>query len=116
MKHKKVEKKHGIHFEEKDFSKENFIEGGIVRPLILMVSFFSFILAMFFLILGAQGNVSGFRWGGSLIVFSFILNLYSIYMSFSDKSSIFRTLNLWFKLILFLCEIIAFNYFLVLIL
>lgn len=91
-------------FSDKDFSKENFLEGAIIRPAIMIVSFFSFIGALFLLILG---NI---LWGGSLIVFSFVLNLDSIYKSLLDESSIYRTMNLFFKLALFVVEIIAFNY------
>ena len=94
---------------QSDFSRENFIEGGIIRPIILMASFFTFIIAMFVIL---SGNL---KWGGSLIIFSFILNIYSIYESLTDKESIFRTLNLVFKLLLFISEIIAFNYILTII-
>jgi len=92
---------------QEDFSRENFIEGGIIRPFILMSSFVTFILAMFLIIIG------NLKWGGSLIIFSFILNIYSIYESFKDKNSIFKTLNLVFKIILFVSEIILFNYILI---
>lgn len=97
-------------FKKTDFSKENLIEGGLIRPTILMISFFTFIFAMFLLL------INNLKWGGSLIIFSFILNTYSIYVSLSDDSSIFKTMNLIFKFSLFLCEIIAFNWVLILIL
>ena len=97
-------KKNTFSFRKEDFSRENFIEGGIIRPAILMVSFITFIIAMFFLLLG------NLKWGGSLIIFSFIFNLYSIYISFTDEESIFRTMNLVFKLVLFTAEIVFFNY------
>lgn len=89
---------------DEDFSKENLIEGGLIRPILLMISFFTFIYAMFLLLIG------NLKWGGSLIIFSFILNLYSIYLSLTDKPSIFRTLNLAFKIFIFIAEIYAFNW------
>lgn len=95
-------------FSKEDFSKENFVEGAVIRPAIMMVSFFVFVGALFLLLLG---NV---KWGGSLIVFSFILNLDSIYKSLLDEASIYRTMNLLFKLVLFVIEIVAFNYVLLL--
>lgn len=98
------EKKNAFSFRKEDFSRENFIEGGIIRPAILMISFVTFIIAMFLLLIG------NLKWGGSLIIFSFIFNLYSIYTSFTDDPSIFRTMNLVFKLILFGAEIVFFNY------
>ena len=91
-------------FKKDDFSKENLIEGGFIRPTILMVSFFTFILAMFLLLVG------DLKWGGSLIIFSFVINMYSIYESLGDESSIFKKMNLGFKFILFICEILAFNW------
>ena len=87
-----------------DFSREHFIEGGLIRPIILLVSFSSFILAMFLLLL------EEYKWGGSVIIFSFVLNIYSIYESLNDKDSIFKTLNLIFKITLFSFEIIVFNW------
>lgn len=102
--HHKNKEKHIFGMSDEDFSKENFIEGGIIRPAILMLSFITFIGAMFLLLIG------NLKWGGSLIIFSFILNLYSIYESFTDVSSIFRTLNIGFKLVLFISEIMAFNW------
>lgn len=104
MEHHKNKEKHIFGMSDEDFSKENFIEGGIIRPAILMLSFITFIGAMFLLLLG------NLKWGGSLILFSFVLNLYSIYTSLTDEPSIFRTLNLSFKIILFISEIIGFNW------
>ena len=106
--HKKNKEKHIFGMSDEDFSRENFIEGGIIRPGVLMLAFISFIGAMFLLLIG------NLKWGGSLIIFSFILSLYSIYQSFTDQQSIFRTLNLGFKFVLFISEIIAFNYILTL--
>lgn len=103
---KKV-KKFLLGMTEKDFSRENFIEGGLIRPAILMTSFFVFIFAMFLLLMG------DLKWGGSLIIFAFVLNLYSIYESLSDEKSIFRTMNLGFKFVLFFFEIVAFNWVLI---
>lgn len=105
---KKNKEKHIFGMSDTDFSKENFIEGGIIRPGVLMLAFSSFIGSMFLLLMG------NLKWGGSLIIFSFILSLYSIYQSFTDEQSIFRTLNLVFKFILFVSEIMAFNYILTL--
>ena len=101
---KKNKEKHIFGMSDEDFSKENFIEGGIIRPAVLMLAFISFIGAMFLLLIG------NLKWGGSLIIFSFIVNLYSIYQSFTDENSIFKTLNIAFKLVLFISEIIAFNW------
>lgn len=103
----------GIHFTNEDFSRENVIEGGVIRPILLMGAFVTFLLGMFLLLLGAQGNSAALKWGGSAIIFSFILNLQSIYVSLTDEPSFFRTMNLGFKLVLFLSEIMAFNYVLV---
>lgn len=116
QKFKKKESRDGFHFLKSDFSKENVIEGGVIRPLVLMVSFVTFLLGMFLLLLGSQGNSSYLKWGGSAIIFSFVLNLQSIYTSLTDEPSFFRTMNLSFKMILFLFEIMAFNYILVTIL
>ncbi|MDA3856111.1 MAG: hypothetical protein PF569_07680 [Candidatus Woesearchaeota archaeon] len=110
---KKIEKKskHVFGMTDADFSKENFIEGGVIRPLILMSAFFSFIIAMFLLLLGAKDmDLNMLKWGGSLIIFSFVLNLYSIYESLKDKPSIFKNMNLGFKFTLFLIEVVAFNW------
>jgi hypothetical protein len=98
----------GFKFKESDFSRENLIEGGFIRPAILMIAFFSFILAMFLLLIG------DFKWGGSLIIFSFVLNLFSIYESLGDEPSIFKNMNLGFKFVLFIFEIAAFNWVLML--
>jgi len=99
-----MDRKNFINKIKKDFNKENFIEGAILRPAVLMLSFFTFLISIFLMIMG------NLKWGGSGIIFSFILNIYSIYQSLTDKPSIFRTLNLSFKLVLFLSEIILFNY------
>lgn len=87
-----------------DFNKENFFEGAIIRPGVLMLAFVAFIFAMFFLL------SNNYKWGGSLIIFSFVLNLYAIYQSLTDEESIFRNMNIVFKLVLFIFEIIAFNW------
>lgn len=115
--HKKVEtkKREGFSFKDADFSKENIIEGGVIRPGILMISFATFIGSMFLLLLGSQGNETAQKWGGSLIIFSFVLIMQSIYTSLTDEPSIFRTLNLGFKIVLFAAEIMAFNYLLLLV-
>lgn len=104
MKEMTEHKKKSFSFRKEDFSRENFIEGGIIRPAILMISFVTFLVAMFLLLLG------NLKWGGSLIIFSFIFNMYSIYTSFTDEPSVFRTMNLVFKLILFGAELVFFNY------
>jgi hypothetical protein len=107
---KKISRKDTIHkgyifgLTEKDFTKEKFIEGAVIRPTILMLAFTTFIGGMFLLLIG------NYKWGGSGIIFSFILNLYAIYESLSDEDSVFRTLNVGFKLVLFLSEIMAFNW------
>lgn len=98
------ESKHLFGLKDEEFSKENMIEGVIIRPGVLMISFFTFILAMFLMLAG------NYKWGGSMIVFSFVVNLYSIYESLTDEPSIFKKLNLAFKFTLFLFEIIAFNW------
>lgn len=108
MVHKKSTERKLFKFEKEDFSRENFVEGAVIRPAIMMISFFVFIGALFLLLIG---NV---KWGGSLIVFSFVLNLNSIYKSLLDEASIYRTMNLAFKLVLFVVEIVAFNYVLLL--
>ncbi len=98
------ESKHLFGLKDEDFSKENFIEGGLIRPAVLMISFFTFVLAMFLLLIG------DFKWGGSLIIFSFIMTLFSIYESLSDEPSLFKKLNLGFKFTLYLFEIIVFSW------
>lgn len=106
----KIKRKNSIHksylfgLTEKDFTREKFIEGAILRPSVLMLAFVSFIGGMFLLL---NNNL---KWGGSLIVFSFITNLYAIYESLKDEDTIFRTLNVGFKLVLFLSEVMAFNW------
>lgn len=109
VKKSSTKERKGFHFVDEDFSKENVIEGGVIRPLILMLSFVTFLLGMF-LLLASQTNFQLLKWGGSAILFSFVLNLYSIYTSLIDKPSYFRTMNIAFKLVLFVSEIIAFNY------
>lgn len=104
LEHHKNKEKHIFGMSDSDFSRENFIEGGIIRPAVLMLAFISFIIGMFVLLIG------NLKWGGSLILFSFIINLYSIYQSFTDEPSIFKNLNIGFKLVLFIGEILAFNY------
>ncbi len=104
IEHHKNKEKHIFGMKDSDFSKENFIEGGIIRPAVLMIAFVSFIVGMFLLLIG------NLKWGGSLILFSVIINLYSIYQSFTDEPSIFKTLNICFKLVLFIAEVGAFNY------
>ena len=89
---------------DKDFTKENFIEGALIRPGLLMLGFSAFVCGMFLLLL------NNYKWGGSLIIFSFVLNLYTIYESLKDEPSVFRTLNIGFKLVLFIAEIMAFNW------
>lgn len=89
---------------KKDIKDEEVLEGLLIRPAILMTSFITFVIAMFMLLVG------NFKWGGSLIIFSFVLNIYTIYQSLSDEKSIFRTLNLVFKLVFFIAEIVAFNW------
>lgn len=103
-KSKTVEHKYLFGLTEKDFTKENFIEGAIIRPSMLLAALVSFILGMFMLL------IDNYKWGGSLILFSFIINLYAIYLSLTDEDSIYRTLNIGFKLVLFLSEIMAFNW------
>jgi len=106
----KIKRSNSIHksyifgLTEKDFTKEKFIEGAIIRPSILLTAFVSFISAMFLLL------IQNYKWGGSLIIFSFIFNLYTIFESLKDEESVFRTLNIGFKLILFLSEVMAFNW------
>lgn len=115
MKHKKYSHAHSVthgHKSQKKilgitkehFTKEKFIEGAIIRPLIMMASFLTFIVAIFLLLIG------DLKWGGSFIIFSFILNLNSIYLSLTDEISKYRNANLIFKVVLFLIEIAVFNW------
>jgi hypothetical protein len=106
-KSKTTEQKYLFGLSEKNFTKENFIEGAIIRPSLLLGALTSFILGMFMLL------IDNYKWGGSLILFSFILNIFALYRSFGDDDSIFKTLNIGFKLILFLSEIMAFNWVLI---
>lgn len=107
--HKKSEIKTKVHSKKEhsfkeEFNQKNFVEGAIIRPAIQMLSFVTFIIAMFLLL------IENYKWGGSMILFSFILNIESIYKSLTDEESIYRTMNLGFKLILFISEIFIFNY------
>lgn len=94
---------------EKEFTKGQFIEGAVVRPGILFFAFASFVVALFLLLLG------NLKWGGTLVVISFIANMYSIYLSLGDKPSVYRNMNIAFKLILFVAEIISFSWVLALV-
>lgn len=94
---------------QKDLSDGSFFRGAIVRPTILTVSFLAFVASLFLVIAG------DLRWGGSLVVFSFVLTLYSIYESLTDELSVFRNLNLIFKIALFVAEIVVFNWVLALV-
>lgn len=89
---------------KEELSRDNFIEGAIIRPAIQMLAFVSFIIAVFLLL------IENYKWGGSMIVFSFVLNIESLYKSLKDKPSIYRSMNLGFKLIMFLAEIVIFDY------
>ncbi|MCA9459373.1 MAG: hypothetical protein KC550_02380 [Nanoarchaeota archaeon] len=112
----KNQKKHILGFSDEDFSRENFIEGGLIRPAILMTSFIAFVVAMFLILLGASNsNTTAMKWGGSLVIFSFIFNLNSIYNSLTDSLSIYRSMNLGFKFVLFASEVVAFNWVLTLV-
>lgn len=101
---KEINQRYIFGLTDKDFTRENFIEGAIIRPSLLMLAFISFICGMFLLLIG------NLKWGGSLIIFSFIINLYTIYLSLQDEVSVYRTLNIGFKLVLFLAEIASFNW------
>ncbi len=82
----KSKNKHFLGIKDDDFSRENFIEGGIIRPLILMTAFFSFVVALLLLVFGIQlENYDYIKWGGSFIIFSFIFNMYSVYESLKDE-------------------------------
>ena len=71
-----------------------------------MTAFFSFVIALLLLVFGIQlENYDYIKWGGSFIIFSFIFNMYSIYESLKDEPSIFKTLNLIFKITLLILEI-----------
>ena len=107
-KQKKPSKKEFLFSEIKhDLKGDAAMEGLVLRPALLMSAFLTFIGAMFLMLIG------NLKWGGSLLIFSFVLNLYSIYQSFCDNDSIFRTLNLFFKIVLLVGEILAFNWILV---
>ncbi len=103
----KSKKKSLLGMSEKDFTKENFIEGGLIRPGIMMIAFFSFVIALLLLVFGANaGGVEAYyKWGGSLAIFSFVFNMYSIYQSLTDEPSIFKNLNLTFKFVLLFFEV-----------
>lgn len=89
---------------KKELNTNKFLEGAILRPVLLLLATASFIVAMFFLL---AGNL---KWGGSLILFSFVMNLYAIYLSLIDEPSTYRSFNLSLKLIIFLSEVAAFNW------
>ena len=110
---KTPQKKHDTMFSAEDFTRANFVQGGLVRPGLLLLAFSTFVAAMFLLLLGAQGSLEALKWGGSLIIFSFVINLYGIYLTLMDKPSFFRSMNLGFKLVMFIGEIIAFNWVLI---
>lgn len=101
---KEINQRYIFGLTDKDFTRENFIEGALIRPSLLMIAFIAFISSMFLLLIG------NLKWGGSLIIFSFIINLYTIFLSLQDEPSVYRTLNIGFKLVLFLSEIAAFNW------
>ncbi len=102
-------------FTREDFSKENIIQGGFIRPGILILSFLSFLGGMIFFIKSLQGSFEAMKWAGSLLIFSFILTAQSIYTSLKDEHTIFRTLNVGFKMVLFVFEISIFHQVLLLI-
>ena len=111
------ESRRGFEFIEADFSKENFLEGALLRPAVLLISFISFLVGVFLMLLGVPSRGEELlMWGGSAVIFAFVLNIQSIYFSLNDEPSYFRTMNLVFKLILFIAEIVAFNFLLTLIL
>lgn len=89
---------------EDEFTREKMIEGAFIRPSIMFIAFFTFVIAIFMLL------ANQLKWGGSLIIASFVLNLYSIYQSLSDNKSFYKNMNLIFKFTLFLFEIVAFNW------
>lgn len=110
----KKSKKFFLGMTEEDFSRENLIKGGFIRPLILMVSFLTFVLSMLAVVFSVKADAVSqanyLRWGGSGIIFAFVLNLYSIYQTLGDKPSIFKNLNLIFKLALFALEVFLMGY------
>lgn len=107
-------KKYFLGMTSKDFSRENMIEGGLVRPLILLLSFLTFVISMLFVVFSVKADpitqANYLRWGGSGIIFAFVLNLYSIYETLGDKPSIFKNMNLIFKLALFTLEVFLMGY------
>lgn len=111
---KKKVKKYFLGMTQEDFSKENLITGGLIRPAILMTSFLTFVGALLLVVFSVKADpiteANYLRWGGSGIIFAFILNLYSIYDSLGDKPSIFKNLNLVFKLSLFFLEVFLMGY------
>lgn len=104
MKKISKQKKNKLSFRKEEFTQENIIEGGLIRPLLLLGSLVTFIVAMFLMLFG------NLKWGGSLIIISFIFTLYSIYLSFTDDDSVFRTMNLILKFTLFTSQVLLFNY------
>jgi hypothetical protein len=103
-------------FVKEDFSKENLIQGGLIRPGILVLSFLSFMAGIILFIDALQGSLNAMKWAGSLMIFSFILTAYSIYTSLQDEHSVFRNLNVGFKVTLFVFEISIFHQIMLLIL
>ena len=96
-------------FIKSDFTRENIIKGGLIRPGILVISFLSFIGGITLFFDALQGSLNAMKWAGSLLIFSFILTAYSIFTSLQDEHSIFRTLNVAFKVTLFVFEISIFH-------
>ncbi len=95
---------------KRDFSKENVIEGAIIRPAILTLSFVSFLVGVLFFLNAIQtSQADAYKWGGSFILFSFVLTLQSIYSSLKDEPSKFRNYNLGFKSVLLVFEISIFH-------
>jgi hypothetical protein len=101
---KKKEETTFLGLNKEELTKKNFVEGAIIRPAIQMLAFVTFIIGIFFIL------IQNYQWGGSMIIFSFVLNLGSIYKSLSDEASIFRSMNLGFKLVMFLAEVMIFNF------
>lgn len=91
-------------FKTKVYSGDEVIEGMVIRPLILLFSFVGFIVSIFLLL------YRQYLWAGSFIIFSFVFNMYGIYLTLNDKPSMYRNLNFAFKFILFVSEVILFNW------
>jgi len=92
-----------------DIKNKKFIEGIFLRPFVTLSGVLLFFTAIYLIIIGEL------KWGGSLIIMSFLINLSSIYDSLIDKTSIYRNLNLNFKFFMLIFEVAAFNYILFLI-